>query len=632
LIYYNENQTFEKQQLKSRTAKSQGLAAHYFFPEAMACRGRRVHAISGRRLQAPQSVSYSQTHEVFNQSRPFLRVNLLESDPALKRSIVAFLKKDKPETLQQSMSLLNTVGERCGSEKMMQTADLAEKNRPTLRQFDHYGNRIDVVDFHPAYHELMSFSLSFGGAAHGYNNSLQNSGSHVTRAALMYMMNQLEPGHCCPVVMTSAAVPVLRKLEACKEWTQKLLNQNYDPRNVPISEKNAITVGMSMTEKQGGSDVRANTTTANAIGKKGLGEGYELRGHKWFTSAPMSDGFLTLARTPGSEAPSCFLVPRWKPDGSRNIGFRVMRLKDKLADRANASSEVEYDGAYGMMISEEGRGVKSIIEMVQCTRLDCTLGGAGGARRALMLALNHTNTRSAFGKKLSAQPLMKNVLTDLCIEAEAHTLTALRMAAAFDRYERDDSSETERNLFRVGVSVSKYYVTKRQANFAYECMETFGGNGFTEDFQMAKLFRHSPLNSIWEGSGNVIALDVLRAAKALPALLDEIKAAKGLDSTLDSFTTNLEKNIVNTIKDPLSENSQFQARKLVDSLALGLQASLMTRYGHPKAAKCFLQSRIGSAAAQSLGNPLLLGSNVGSFPYASSDCDDIIADNMPIIH
>lgn len=578
---------------------------------------------------------HSKTHEVFNQSRPFKNVNLYESDPALRRSLAAFLPK---QSLAESLAHVSSIGERCGSEKMMQTADLAEKNRPTFRQFDLYGNRIDVIDFHPSYHELMDFSLSAGGAAFGYNNSEKHAGSHVIRAALMYMMNQMEPGHCCPVVMTSAAVPVLRKLDSCTEWTQKLLHQGYDPRNVPIKEKKSITVGMSMTEKQGGSDVRANTTTAKAISKEGIGEGYELTGHKWFTSAPMSDGFLTLAKTPGNDTPSCFLVPRWKPDGSRNTGFQVMRLKDKLADRANASSEVEYSGAYGMMISEEGRGVKSIIEMVQCTRLDCTLGGAGGARRALMLALNHTDTRSAFGKKLSAQPLMKNVLTDLCIEAEAHTLTAMRMAAAFDRYEKSDSSENERNLFRVGVSVSKYYVTKRQANFAYECMETFGGNGFTEDFQMAKLFRHSPLNSIWEGSGNVIVLDVLRAAKALPALLEEIKMARGMDSVLDAFTVNLERSASAYIKDPLSSDSQIHARSFVDALAIGLQASLMTRYGHPKAAKCFLQSRIGSTAAQASDKHVLaksssiLGSNVGSFPYDSSDCDDIIADNMPIIH
>lgn len=325
------------------------------------------------------------THMVTNQARRLEGFNAYEIDSSLQRAVAAF-KVDKA-----GIGILHSFGRTTGQKYMIDIANRAEKNPPRLVQFDSYGHRVDIVEYHPDYHILMAHGLEHGAAAYGYNNPSGVS-SHVTRAGLIYMNNQLEPGHCCPIVMTSAAIPVLRKAFGVDpSYVEKLKCQKYDSSNIPISEKKAVTAGMSMTEKQGGSDVRSNTTIATAvdIGKTGPGAAYQLVGHKWFTSAPMCDFFLTLAKTSEQSPPSCFLVPRWLPDGTRNAGFRVMRLKDKCADRANASSEVEYDQAWALMISEEGKGVKSIIEMVSSTRMDCTLGSAAGMKRALQQALTH---------------------------------------------------------------------------------------------------------------------------------------------------------------------------------------------------------------------------------------------------
>lgn len=542
------------------------------------------------------------------------------------------------EAFEVAKAKLVTVGEMCGSSEMIQHSELAQRNKPILKQFDNYGRRIDVAEYHISYHNLMDKSLSCGGAAYGYNNEKYPShSSHITRAGLIYMLNQLEPGHCCPVVMTSAAIPVLGKLDYMKDWTEKLLCSKYDPRNVPISQKEAVTCGMSMTEKQGGSDVRANTTTATPIITAGEGQAYSLIGHKWFTSAPMSDGFLTLAKTtnPVSNETglSCFLVPRWKPDGSRNSGFQIMRLKDKLGDHSNASSEVEYRNAYGTLIGEPNKGVKTIIEMVQATRLDCILGSAGGMRKGLHLALNHVSDRAAFGKTLIDQPLMMNLLAELCVESEAHTLTAMKVAAMYNKYRESGASEQEKELFRMVVSICKYYTTKRQPNFIYECMEVCGGNGYVEDFPLARLFRQSPLNSIWEGSGNVIALDILKVLQSFELLWLELSEVFGVDSRFDAYVKLL-RNDVDYFRSNSSQNSatkQKWARHLADHLAVAFQASVMLRYGrdnHSTAA--FLECRIPSGSDEMM-LPSGRGSNYGSFVFSpTSNVADIIQRNHPL--
>ena len=509
-------------------------------------------------------------------------------------------------------------GKQCGSTKFMSLADDAEANRPSLRQFDNYGNRIDVIEFHDSYHSLMRNSIESGCTVHGHKDA-GNPSAHITRAALLLQANQLEPGHCCPVTMTSAAVPVLRDPHShpfVAQFLQKVMTGKYDPANAPISSKTGATIGMSMTEKQGGSDVRANTTIATQ--RIDGGGAYSLRGHKWFTSAGMSDAFLTLAKVDSQDAlPSCFLVPRWLPDGSRNSGFHLVRMKRKLADLANASSEVEYHDCLGYPVGEEGKGVKTILQMVQLTRLDCCIGSTGGMRRALQVAINHTNTRSAFGVPLIKQPLMEQLLAELCVEAEAHTLSTMRMAQAYGK------GEEEAEIFRVGVAIMKYYTTKSVPHFTYECLETLGGNGFTEDFPAAKLFRHSPLNAIWEGSGNVMALDVLRASKVLPAFLAEIVKSRGADSSLDAFVSELTKSLRRLPTLTLHEQ-QANARNLCDRLALAFQASLLVETGLPESAKLFIGRSI---AGRAVGGPR----NYGASALASShESQTIIQDSLPV--
>jgi putative acyl-CoA dehydrogenase len=614
------------------------------------------------------------THEVFNQSRPFVDVDLWKSDAPLRRGILGTsIDADDADALMA----LERHGRSSGYLGVMSAADQAEANKPQLDNFDQYGRRIDSIRYHPSYHRLMQHGIRGGTTSYGYiqDSPEKQLNGHIVRAGLMIMQNQIEPGHCCPLVMTSACIPVLQAaVEASpnldkndssnpKMWLHKALAQNYDFNNVPIEKKDGITMGMSMTEKQGGSDVKANTTTAipEVHAAQGEGQAYRLWGHKWFTSAPMSDGFLTLAKvTPNGKEnmtaedihnirPTCFLVPRYMPDGERNEGFHIMRLKNKLADRSNASSEVEYHGAYGQMIGGEGKGLQTILQMVQMTRLDCTLGSAGGARRALSLALNHVNGRSAFGMPLLQQPLMENVLTDLCITSEATTLSAIRMASAHARstcgYAAGLSKEEvqhETDVFRVGVAILKYYCTKAQPQFTYECMEIFGGNGFTEDFPIAKLFRHSPLNSIWEGSGNVMALDVLRASSAIPAFLKDMQTGVyGKDRYLDAYFDDLNKIIINmnefTKEQQQAGIGQRMARFIVDRLAIGYQASLLLKYGHADghAAGAFIESRIRPAVNISVENADGLnmggsfGVNYGSTVFEPRTARAIIEDNMP---
>lgn len=545
------------------------------------------------------------THKVFNQGIPLINFNLYQSDPVLQHWIQNNL------TNKSYIPTFEQYGQKLGTEENIQRCLLAEKNIPTLRQFDTYGNRIDVVDFHPTYHEIMKQGLENGTASFGFAHQAEKE-SHIARSILYYLETQSEAGHCCPITMTFAAIPTLLPDPNSKILVEKLTTPGYDPRNVPISEKIAITSGMSMTEKQGGSDVRANTTFAKPINQKGQGAGYLLTGHKWFTSAPMCDIFLTLAMTEGHDTPSCFIVPRWLPDGTRNTGFRVMRLKNKLGDRANASSEVEYDNAYGTMVGGEGKGVKTIMNMVQSTRLDCVIGSSGYGRRALQHSLVHATKRQAFGKVLNKQPLMQNVLADLCLEAQANTLTSLHLSSIFDqavreRYSSNKEGTPNDDLFRIAVTVAKYWITKRLPQFTYECMEALGGNGYVEDFPLAVMYRQAPLNAIWEGSGNVIALDVLRAFKSIPILLAEIQKAKGQNETFDQFVSELIAHIkhLSSSGNPLGSDVQRHGRELADKLALALQASIMIRFSDNKSANTYVASRLSKDRALNYGASLI---------------------------
>jgi putative acyl-CoA dehydrogenase len=454
---------------------------------------------------------------------------------------------------------------------------LANENPPRLRTHDRFGNRIDEVEFHPAWHSLMQLSIEHGLHALSWRDARQ--GAHVARAALFFLMAQVEAGHGCPISMTHAAVPALRvQGDLAAEWEPLLTSLDYDPGlRRPVREKRGALSGMAMTEKQGGSDVRANTTSARPIGDGA----YELTGHKWFCSAPMCDAFLVLAQA--SDGLSCFLLPRVLPDGTRNA-FRIQRLKDKLGDRSNASSEIELDAAWAQLVGEEGRGIQTIITMVNHTRLDCVLGTAAAMRAAVEHATHHAAHRSAFGKLLVDQPLMRNVLADLCIESEAATLTAIRLAGAFDR--------NEAALARVATAVAKYWVCKRGPGHAAEALECLGGNGYVEESGMPRLYRQQPLQSIWEGSGNVICLDVLRALRRAPETLDaflaECREAAGAERQLDDWVDALERELRDL------QERETRARRLVERMGLALQASLLVRHGDPAVADAFCGSRLAA--------------------------------------
>jgi putative acyl-CoA dehydrogenase len=451
---------------------------------------------------------------------------------------------------------------------------LANENPPRLRTHDRFGNRIDEVEFHPAWHSLMQTSIAHG--LHALSWREPRRGAQVARAALFFLMAQVEAGHGCPISMTHAAVPALRAQEnLAAEWEPLLTSPDYDPGLRAAAEKRGALCGMAMTEKQGGSDVRANTTVARPIGDGN----YELVGHKWFCSAPMCDAFLVLAQA--SDGVSCFLLPRVLPDGTWN-GFRIQRLKDKLGDRSNASSEIELDAAWAQLVGEEGRGIQTIITMVNHTRLDCVLGTAAAMREAVEQVTHHAAHRFAFGKLLVDQPLMRNVLADLCIESEAATLTAFRLAGAFDR--------DEAAFARVATAVAKYWVCKRGPGHAAEALECLGGNGYVEESGMPRLYRQQPLQSIWEGSGNVICLDVLRALRRAPETLDafltECREAAGTERLLDDWVDALEREL----RDP--DDRETRARRLVERMGLALQASLLVRYGDPSVAAAFCASRL----------------------------------------
>jgi len=496
------------------------------------------------------------THTVTNQPQPFENLNLFDSDAALRDAV----RQAGGEMFQ---SRLSAFGDRCGAAETQEWARQANENPPRLKSFDRFGHRLDEVEFHPAYHHLMALGLDNGisGAAWA-----QPQAGHVLHGAMMILMQQADAGVTCPMSMTYACVPALRAEAAISDaWVPRVVAQRYDARFVPSADKRGVTIGMAMTEKQGGSDVRANTTKAEPDG----GGGYVLTGHKWFCSAPMSDAFLTLAYAAGGL--SCFLVPRWRPDGSRN-SILITRLKDKMGDKSNASSEIEYHGAWAQRLGEEGRGVRTIIEMVQHTRYDCVLGSAGGMRAALTQALWHTAQRRAFQKTLVDQPAMAAVLADLIIESEAATALALRIGASFDRA---SSNESERAFMRLATPLAKYWICKRQPGFVYEALECLGGAGYVEEGPMPRLFRQSPLNAIWEGSGNVIALDILRAVarepESLAAITSELTGPRGANAIYDRHCDGLQDYLV---PGALHEGC---ARGFAQSAALALQGAALYR-------------------------------------------------------
>lgn len=533
------------------------------------------------------------THTVTNQAPPLVGYDVFTCDRALAEGVERHLD---PALLDGARAELSLLGRTAGSAQAQEWGTLANENPPVLHTHDRYGNRVDEVAFHPAWHRLLGKAV-----AAGLTSAWSRPGGHVRRAAGFLVWTQAEAGHGCPVSMTHAAVPALRTDPAlAAEWEPLLTSTVYDEGLRPAAQKAGAVFGMGMTEKQGGSDVRANTTRATALSEDGT---YALVGHKWFCSAPMSDGFLVLAQA--ESGLTCFLVPRVLADGSRNA-FAIQRLKNKLGNRSNASGEVEFDGTWARRVGEEGRGVRTIIEMVAATRLDCVIGSAALMRQAVAQAVHHATYREAFGGRLVDKPLMRNVLADLALESEAATTLALRLAAAYD-----DGSEREQAFLRLAVPAAKYWVTKRCTPTAAEALECLGGNGYVEDSGLPRLLRESPLNSIWEGSGNVQALDVLRALQreplALNAFLEEVGAARGADHRLDAAI----KNLLTELAD--LEGIEGRARRLVERMALVLQGSLLVRYAPPAVADAFCASRLGGdwgAAFGTLPHSLDLGAVV----------------------
>ncbi len=556
-----------------------------------------------------------QTHEVFNQAPPLEGVDVFSSNLPL----VEALQREGGGWAAERAAVL---GKFVGGKPQQYWGRQANENKPVLRTHDRYGNRIDEVEFHPAWHRLMAMGVE--NELHSLPWTSDEPAAHVARAGLYMTAMQAEAGYACPITMTFAVVPALRTTPAlAAEWEPLVTATTYDPRLVPAAEKGSAISGMAMTEKQGGSDVRANTTFARALNGGGPGAEYEIVGHKWFCSAPMSDIFLVLAQT--DDGLSCFLMPRVLPDGSRNA-FHIQRLKDKLGNHSNASSEVEFHGAIARMLGEPGRGVPTIIEMVGHTRLDCVIGGAAGMRTGVIAATWHTAHRSAFGKRLIEQPLMRNVLADLSLESEAATMLAMRLARAYDEdlvptHPSESGADTDdlndaRLFKRLATAVSKYWVCKRAPNHAFESLECLGGNGYVEESGMPRLYREAPLASIWEGSGNVMSLDVLRALvrtpRSLEVFLHEVGQAKGGDARLDAHIVKLE----GQFSDPAT--LETRARRVVESMALALQGSLLVRYGDPAVADAFCASRLAGDC----------GLEYGTLP-AGLDFEAIIERNRP---
>ncbi|MER5452519.1 acyl-CoA dehydrogenase family protein [Streptomyces sp. NPDC002764] len=521
------------------------------------------------------------THTVSNQPPPLTGYDVYSADRVLTEAVGRHVS---PDLLDEVRGELSALGRASGSAQVQEWGAQANDNPPRLRTHDRHGHRVDEVEFHPAWHRVLG-----KGVGAGLTAAWARPAGHVRRAAAFLVWTQVEAGNLCPLSMTHAAVPALRTdPDLAAVWEPRLTSMIYDRELRPARLKAGALFGMGMTEKQGGSDVRANTTAATPLAEAGT---YTLTGHKWFCSAPMSDGFLVLAQAP--EGLTCFLVPRVLEDGSRNV-FLLQRLKDKLGNRSNASAEVEFDGTWARRVGEEGRGVRTIIDMVAATRLDCVLGSAGLMRQAVAQAVHHCTYREAFEGRLIDKPLMRNVLADLALESEAATTLALRLAAACD-----DGGEQERALLRLAVPAAKYWVTKRCTPVVVEAAECLGGNGYVEESGLPRLVRESPLNSIWEGAGNVQALDVLRALRreptALNAYLQEVGRARGADHRLDQAIKNLLTDLADL------DGIEARARRLTERLALVLQGSLLVRFAPPEVADAFCASRLGGDAGTAFG-------------------------------
>jgi putative acyl-CoA dehydrogenase len=517
----------------------------------------------------------SATHEVTNQPPPLAGYDVFATD----RVLSAALEREGGAWARAQAERVGTIA---GGEAM-EWGRLANVNLPILRSHDRYGNRIDEVEFHPAWHELMRTAVA--NELHALPWRTPRPGAHVARAALFQVLSQAEAGHGCPISMTYSVVPALRaQPEIAAEWEPRVCSTDYDPRSLPASEKRGALFGMAMTEKQGGSDVRANTTRARPLGAAGPGREYALTGHKWFCSAPMCDAFLVLAQT--ERGLSCFLLPRWRPDGSRNAIY-VQRLKDKLGNRSNASSEVEFDGAWARMVGEDGRGVATIIEMVTHTRLDCVIGASATMRQAVAQALHHARHRRAFGRRLVEHALMQNVLADLCLESEGATTAMMRLARAYDE---GPGNPGARAFARLATAITKYWVCKRTPPVVAEALECLGGAGYVEESGLPRLFRESPLNSIWEGSGNVICLDVLRALAREPESLEAVLAEIALGERGEPRLQAWMRRVRGELAEPATV--ELRARVVVERLAVALQAALLLQVAPTPVAEAFCASRL----------------------------------------
>ena len=534
---------------------------------------------------APQTEPLTATHEVFNQPPPLVDYNLFGSDRVLGEAVAR-------EAGAWAASELTRLGATLGQRETIEAGFAANANPPRLLPYDRFGHRRDEVEFHPAYHAMLGLAVEHG--LHSSPWADPKPGAHVARAAGTYMLTQVESGVCCPIAMTYGSVPTLRREAAiAADWLPRVFSRTYDRRFRPAAEKTGALLGMGMTEKQGGSDLRANTTRAVPVDEGGPGRAYRITGHKWFMSAPMCDAFLMLAQT--HAGPSCFLVPRWTPDGALN-GLRLQRLKDKLGNRSNASSEVELVAAWGLLVGEEGRGIPIIIEMGNLTRLDCAIGSAGLMRQAALQAIHHAQHRSVFQKRLVDLPLMTNVLADLALESEAATALAFRLARAYDH--QDDVGETA--LRRLLTPVAKYWICKRAPALALEAMEVLGGNGYVEESIMPRIYREMPVNSVWEGSANVICLDVRRAMERSPeaveAFLAEIRSSAGANPRLDRFAGLLE-----TELRAAHRTEEGLARRLVGRMAVALQAALLVQHAPATVSDAFCAARLENEAGGTFG-------------------------------